>query len=64
MTVQIQSIATPLPSSILHNGRDARAQYTRAAAKVAGTALQRQLRVLVRQLGGKRDWPNPPMPEA
>ncbi|MDX1635749.1 MAG: hypothetical protein R3280_13995 [Marinobacter sp.] len=64
MTVQQQNIVTPLPSSILHNGRQARAEHTRVAARHASAAVRRQLNALARQLRGKRDWPNPPMPEA
>ncbi len=64
MTVKIQPFATPLPSSILHNGRDARAQHTRVAAQMASAAIKRQFKALVRQLRGKHNWPNPPMPEA
>lgn len=64
MTVQTQNIASPIPSSILHNGRDARAAHTRAAAQVAGVAISRQFNGLVRQFRGNRNWPNPPMPEA
>lgn len=64
MTVKIQEFATPLPSSILHNGRAARAHYTRLAAQMATAAILRHFRTLGRQLRRKGDWGNPPMPEA
>lgn len=49
----------PLPSSILHNSADVRAQYTRMAARKAFASLGQNLKPLYRQLRARMAWNKP-----
>ncbi|WP_336366149.1 hypothetical protein [Marinobacter sp. C2H3] len=49
MTQIHNAIAQPLPSSILHNSTEVRAQHTRAAARQAVQFISRKVRLLNRK---------------
>lgn len=51
MTTMLHNTAT-VPSSVLSNGQDVRAQYTRVAARQASAKLSR----LASQLRGRQAW--------
>lgn len=55
MTTMLQNTTT-VPSSILSNGKDVRAQYTRVAARQASAQLSRLASQFGRQLRGRTHW--------
>ncbi len=56
MTTLLHNTAT-VPSSILSNGKDVRAQYTRVAARQATAHLSRAATRLLGQLRTRSQWP-------
>lgn len=55
MTTLLHNTAT-VPSSILSNGKDVRAQYTRVAARQASVQLSRTATRFLRQLRNRSQW--------
>lgn len=64
MNYQNQSTLQTVPSSILHNSTDVRAQYTRAAARQAVNFTGRNLKTVYRQLRNKLAWQGPTAPQS
>lgn len=59
MNYQNQSTLQTVPSSILHNSTDVRAQHTRAAARQAAGFAGRNLKSVYRQVRNKLAWQGP-----
>lgn len=64
MNYQNQSTPQPVPSSILHNSTDIRAQHTRAAARQAAGFANRNLKSVYRQVRNKLAWQGPAAPQS
>lgn len=62
MTQQHHNTMQPVPSSILHNSTDVRAQYTRVAARQAADIARKNLQTLYRQIRSKKLFKNPAGP--
>ncbi|WP_166265642.1 hypothetical protein [Marinobacter caseinilyticus] len=62
MTQQQHLITSSVPSSVLHNSADVRAQYTRVAARQIAGIAKKNLRSVYRQIRARVVLKNPTMP--